>query len=352
MSIKNDITPEEFKKWYLKMHYQYYYERFMKQYKKQRFISYINVEGEWESNWGKMDVKQYNNVVTATYGWDKGKFEGIIEGTTLKGYWAEDPTYECPRDKGPILFEFSQDGNTLNGKWGYCDGEMTGTWTGNRVNANENNGNIVLGIDVSGSWKVYDGIMLLEQNGDQVVGTYENIVVLGGHKEGRIKGTIKLDNASKLYVLDASWAEPPSYECPGDRGITKIIFNKNQDQFKGTWGYCDGPIYEMNGYQGDLLVGPNPLQIGGAWNTNIGVMTFTQNGNSITAIYKDGKGRLDGKIIGNVLIGNWYEANSYSCPFEKGKYKMIFDKNGKAFKAIWNYCEQDPDPTKFWNGVR
>lgn len=42
---------------------------------------------------------------------------------------------------------------------------------------------------------------------------------------------------------------------------------------------------------------------GGAWDTNYGVMTLVQAGNSVTGFYKNGAGSVNGTISGNLLSG-------------------------------------------------
>jgi hypothetical protein len=93
----------------------------------------LNVSGDWYTELGKMTLKQEFNRVTGTYEYGNGKIEGIISGYTLKGYWFEEPTYECPNDKGKLEFDFSSNGNTFRGVWGYCEDEPQNGWIGVRM---------------------------------------------------------------------------------------------------------------------------------------------------------------------------------------------------------------------------
>lgn len=93
----------------------------------------LNISGEWYTEFGKMILKQEFNRVTGTYEYGNGRVEGTISGYTLKGYWSEENTYECPSDKGRFELNFSTNGNTFRGVWGYCEEKPKNSWIGIRM---------------------------------------------------------------------------------------------------------------------------------------------------------------------------------------------------------------------------
>ena len=179
----------------------------------------LNISGDWNTNEGKVTFNQIGNKVTGTYKFGDGKIEGTINGNILEGYWSEAPTYECPNDKGKLIFEFDSSGNTFEGKWSYCEDEPLRIWNGVREQGS-------LTLNVSGEWYTELGRMTLKQEFNRVTGTYE-------YGNGRIEGTIS------GYTLTGYWYEETTYECPNEKGKFELNFSQNGSSFRGVWGYCE-----------------------------------------------------------------------------------------------------------------
>lgn len=89
-------------------------------------------EGEWDTNWGKMTLKQNGNKVTGTYIHDEGRITGTVFGDKLIGTWSETPAYAPPNDAGDIEFNMSADGKSFTGKWRYGSEGGWGNWDGGK----------------------------------------------------------------------------------------------------------------------------------------------------------------------------------------------------------------------------
>jgi hypothetical protein len=79
---------------------------------------------------------------------------------------------------------------------------------------------------VAGRYQSDFGTVQLQQNGNQVQGSY-------AHQNGRLQGTLEGN------VLRGTWSQAPSYTAPNDAGNVELTFSNGQ--FTGWWRY---------GYQG------------------------------------------------------------------------------------------------------
>ena len=75
---------------------------------------------------------------------------------------------------------------------------------------------------LAGTYESDFGVLVLEQNGDAVVGTY-------AHKGGQVRGTIHGN------MLRGTWSQEPSYRGPNDSGDFEFTFNRGS--FNGWWRY-------------------------------------------------------------------------------------------------------------------
>ncbi len=59
--------------------------------------------------------------VVGTYGKNIGVIKGTLsnDGKTIKGTWANFPTYSSPNDAGKFEITISTDGKSFTGKWKY-----------------------------------------------------------------------------------------------------------------------------------------------------------------------------------------------------------------------------------------
>lgn len=97
-------------------------------------------DGPWKSNWNLMTLAASGNFVGGTYEYKNGQINGQLSdnGCRLRGVWAQEPTYDYPRDKGAFELFLSADGSTFAGKWGYgSDGNLNGgDWVGTKESDN------------------------------------------------------------------------------------------------------------------------------------------------------------------------------------------------------------------------
>lgn len=104
--------------------------------------------GEWNTSEGQATLTQRGSEVAGTYSQDNGRIGGTASGNHFSGYWGEDGSAEkCGTAKlgtsywGRLEWDLVEDGNSLRGKWSYCDKEPSGTWSGARTGeAPEDNG--------------------------------------------------------------------------------------------------------------------------------------------------------------------------------------------------------------------
>ncbi len=95
----------------------------------------------------------------------------------------------------------------------------------------------------AGAWETSMGVMVLEQNGASVTGTY---ALDGGRIVGEIRGN----------VLDGIWIENRSdrmCDAPGPDGRRywgRIRFTFEAGWFAGSWGYCDEAPRDANAWRG------------------------------------------------------------------------------------------------------
>ena len=88
------------------------------------------------------------------------------------------------------------------------------------------------------------------------------------------------------------------------------------------------------------------INIQGVWDTNWGETRLIQSGVSVTGTYAHDNGRIKGTIRGNVLIGKWSEAPSYSEPHDAGDVELELSEDGNSFSGRWRYGSSGE-----WDGV-
>jgi len=91
--------------------------------------------GKWNSTYGVMKLTVQGLRVSGNYTHDKGRIEAVLsqDGKTMKGTWAESPSYKGSRDAGKMHFTLSSDAKKIDGLWSYGDAEPTGSWTATRI---------------------------------------------------------------------------------------------------------------------------------------------------------------------------------------------------------------------------
>ena len=75
----------------------------------------------------------------------------------------------------------------------------------------------------------------------------------------------------------------------------------------------------------------------GSWDSDWGMMQFTQSGNQVTATYTHGVGRIRGTVSGNTLTGTWSQSPSYQPPDDAGDVVLTMAADGNSFTGTWRY---------------
>ena len=77
--------------------------------------------------------------------------------------------------------------------------------------------------------------------------------------------------------------------------------------------------------------------VDGIWESNFGKLVLVQHGNSIEGHYTHDKGKIKGRLEGNVFIGKWMEQPTYKPRRDAGDVRLVFAKDGKSFSGHWRY---------------
>ncbi|MFO1015509.1 MAG: hypothetical protein U1E50_17290 [Caulobacteraceae bacterium] len=104
--------------------------------------------GRWNSTEGVMTLNQSSGRITGTYVNDNGRIEATVQGATASGFWAEDSSGQrCSTQRlgsyywGRVTWIMRADGQHFDGRWSYCEGQPSGSWTGDRIGAAPVTGN-------------------------------------------------------------------------------------------------------------------------------------------------------------------------------------------------------------------
>ena len=92
--------------------------------------------GRWQSNWGRMDLRQQGDRVEGTFEYRNGTLEGDLQGDLLFFDWIQPKDREAGQlgAKGKGWMRIRPDGREVKGRWGYREHrEEGGTWQAERV---------------------------------------------------------------------------------------------------------------------------------------------------------------------------------------------------------------------------
>ncbi|MEM9608134.1 MAG: hypothetical protein AAGA99_11985 [Actinomycetota bacterium] len=216
--------------------------------------------------------------------------------------------------------------------------------------------------DVSGTWDTSFGELTLTMDGSTV------------------SGTAMLDDWTAIYegelvgdLVTGTWyPEVAGIPCAEERlgtsswGTFAWTFD-GPDAFTGTEGNClDEHQLEWRGTRvieeaaPDTVPGPPGLDVSGTWETDIGELTLTARGGTVTGTYllappRAGGGEIEAEFDGETLVGTWTEAvTSQICDEARlgtpywGTFEFSFD--GDEFTGSRGLCDGDRDES--WNGAR
>lgn len=91
----------------------------------------------------------------------------------------------------------------------------------------------------------------------------------------------------------------------------------------------------------------------GKWKTNWGEMLLTQyKDGSVTGEYTYDKGKIEGKMSGNLLSGTWSEAPTYQGNHDSGLIEFQFNEDCSVFKGRWKYGTTGSWKEGGWTGEK
>ena len=81
----------------------------------------LDVTGTYESNWGRIELRQNGHDVLGTYDFHHGRLHGTLDGNLLRYQWHED------EGSGRGVFVVATNGQLI-GTWGTSDDVSGGGW--------------------------------------------------------------------------------------------------------------------------------------------------------------------------------------------------------------------------------
>jgi hypothetical protein len=86
--------------------------------------------GNWNTDFGTMQLIVLGNDVSGTYNYKGGKITGTASGNTLSGKWSQQPSYNPPNDAGDFQFTLAPGGGSFTGQWRYGSSGSWSQWNG------------------------------------------------------------------------------------------------------------------------------------------------------------------------------------------------------------------------------
>lgn len=171
----------------------------------------LDISGLYDSSYGELSFSQMGNRIEGSY--PTGTIEAVMHGRIVTGSWIQSGS------RGLIRFEFSPDGRSFIGYWGYNQDEPTYSWEGTRIGRSttvtQGPATVPVRVDIHGTYQSTFGDIQYTQIGTNVSGVYPTGVI-----EGTLNGT----------VLDGMWIESHS------QGKIRFTFTSDFSQFHGLYG--------------------------------------------------------------------------------------------------------------------
>lgn len=89
--------------------------------------------GTWETNYGKVELRQADNIVTGVYVLKQGRIHGQASDNRLVGKWSEAPSYAPPNDAGDFEIYMDRSGSSFKGNWWKPGSGKEHEWFGRRA---------------------------------------------------------------------------------------------------------------------------------------------------------------------------------------------------------------------------
>ncbi len=175
--------------------------------------------GEWQTTYGKMNLKKDGEFIVGNYGTGPaaGTIKGKVEGLKFTFTYAEKIV------TGEGWYEMSADGASFAGKWRPQGETAWGDWTGTRLSSPDS---------FSGLWRTEFGKMRLSQIGTHVTGVYE----YGGGSN--ISG--EMDGRTLKFKYD---------QPDGEKGEGAYTLSADGVTFTGAWKSNHDTGGEWNGFR-------------------------------------------------------------------------------------------------------
>jgi predicted esterase len=165
-----------------------------------------------------------------------------------------------------------------------------------------------------GEWRTTISKVKLDQQGDQVTGTYGNAGQY--HLKGTAKGNVLTFELEEGQV----------------KGDGKFTIDATGNAFEGAFQIRNGRSGEWNGWRPDPKApADKPGSFAGRWLTDSGLMELTQNEADVQATYAlRGTSKLEGKVTGRHLEFKFHS-------FRDGHGWFDISPDGKSFSGAGNY---------------
>ena len=89
--------------------------------------------------------------------------------------------------------------------------------------------------------------------------------------------------------------------------------------------------------KGQVSATTAPTPWTGSWDSDWGIMEFTQTGDKVTGTYTHDNGKIEGTVSGNTLTATWSESPTYKPPKDAGDVVITIAADGKSFSGNWRY---------------
>ncbi len=231
-----------------------------------------------------------------------------------------------------ILYDLGNaSGNDISNGTGTQTGTTTPGTTTDMGTSNQQQGSSPW----TGVWKIDMGMLILTQTGNSVTGTYgewdDNYVINGTANGSKLTGTLDY------------------YDQPGT-----FEFNISANGSIGGWCRPDGyedweDSIEFSGVKTSDSFGSPGTAWGGVWYTDFGPMVLTQNGSSVSGVYRPYTDvsvfQIEGTVSGDTFSGRIREDE-----FE-GTFEFELESGGEVFTGRYAY---DGDETVWtnWSGIK
>ena len=198
-------------------------------------LSAVNIRdmsGLWNSDFGLLNFTQEGNRVEGSYSCCNGTITGTIKGNRLDFTW-NDPVY----GEGWGVFIIQDNGIKLTGKWGVEKNIAKGKWNGTRIREREFKGTPAYWL-VTGRNKqvgLLEGNAVLYFSGKNVAGKLEGVYTFqtfGQNSRVEIFNYLKGTVIGEKIVLD--------WENPGDGSRGAMILRRDNEILQGEWQTSDG----------------------------------------------------------------------------------------------------------------